>query len=104
MIRSRSSRHSLILVSGVATVTLMVLPLGAAAAATPATAPFVRCGTTIAADRPIATRMARDITTRLHETSSIVGLEVTDSQTGITCTFRSKFRVYSASVVKATIL
>jgi beta-lactamase family protein len=61
----------------------------------------------VAADktyRPAAKRLAADITSRLGGRASTVGLELTDSKTGITCWYHSQEHFYAASVIKVTIL
>jgi Beta-lactamase enzyme family len=48
--------------------------------------------------------MAADLTTRLRPRASDAGLNLTDSQTGVTCWYHSTRHFYAASVMKVTIL
>ncbi len=54
--------------------------------------------------QPLAKRMAADITSRLTDRESSVGLALTDSETGISCWYHSTDHFYAASVIKVTIL
>ncbi len=48
--------------------------------------------------------MAHDIDARLTGRTSAVGLEETDTGTGVTCTYHAAWHFYAASAIKATIL
>jgi hypothetical protein len=52
----------------------------------------------------LAAKMARDIDGRLTGRRSVVGLEETDTGTGVTCTYHAAWHFYAASAIKATIL
>ncbi len=83
----------------------LVLPAasGASAAAVPA-GPSVQCVASDHAYDGLAIRMAHDIDGRLAGRVSAVGLEETDSRTGITCQYHASMHFYAASAIKVTIL
>jgi hypothetical protein len=54
--------------------------------------------------RKLAARMSRGITAALQARSSVAGLAVADSRTGVSCDFRQGRHFHSASVVKVIIL
>jgi hypothetical protein len=64
----------------------------------------VQCVTPVKAYKPLAARMAGDITARLRYRTGEIGLNLTDSQTGVTCWYHSTEHFYAASVIKVTIL
>ncbi|HUD40126.1 MAG TPA: serine hydrolase [Streptosporangiaceae bacterium] len=63
-----------------------------------------QCVTVVKAYKPLAVRMAKDITARLQGRVGEVGLNLTDSQTGVTCWYHPYEHFYAASVIKVTIL
>jgi beta-lactamase class A len=75
-----------------------------ASAAAPQSAPRVSCVAASHSNDSLATKMAHDIDGRLAGRASAVGLEETDTGTGITCTYHAAWHFYAASAVKATIL
>ena len=74
------------------------------AMAAPAAAPHVSCVAASHSHDKLATKMAHDIDARLTGRTSTVGLEVTDTGTGVTCTYHASWHFYAASAIKATIL
>jgi len=75
-----------------------------ASAAAAQSAPHVSCVAASHSNDKLATRMAHDIDGRLTGRASVVGLEETDTGTGITCTYHAAWHFYAASAIKATIL
>jgi Beta-lactamase enzyme family len=67
-------------------------------------APAAICTSPVRRHRKLAVRMSRGITAALQGRSSVVGLAVADSRTGVTCDFRQGRHFHSASVVKVIIL
>ncbi len=63
-----------------------------------------QCVTTNHAYDKLAITMAHDIDSRLGGRESTVGLDETDSQTGITCQYNANAHFYAASAIKVTIL
>ena len=80
---------------------LTVIPAQAAQAASTS---GVTCVAATHAYDALAKRMAADITARLRGRAGSAGLNLTDSQTGVTCWYHSKQHFYAASVMKVTIL
>jgi hypothetical protein len=76
----------------------------APAARAAARAPGVKCVSAVRADDALAKRMAVAITARLNGRVSDTGLNLTDSQTGVTCWYHSTRHFYAASAIKVTIL
>jgi len=76
----------------------------AASAAARQSAPHVSCVAASHSNDKLATKMAHDIDARLTGRTSVVGLEETDTGTGITCTYHAAWHFYAASAIKATIL
>jgi beta-lactamase class A len=76
----------------------------AASAAAPQAAPHVSCVAARHSNDKLATKMAHDIDARLTGRNSAVGLEETDTGTGVTCTYHASWHFYAASAIKATIL
>ena len=74
------------------------------ASAASAAAPRVSCVAASHSNDKLATKMAHDIDGRLTGRTSVVGLEETDTGTGITCTYHAAWHFYAASAIKATIL
>jgi hypothetical protein len=73
-------------------------------ASTPAAAPSVVCTTATDRHHPLASRMSGDIAAALQGRSSIVGLKVTDSRTGVTCKVHQGWHFHAASIAKVIIL
>jgi hypothetical protein len=69
-----------------------------------ATGPRVTCVALAKANDALAKRMASDIAKRLSERASRVGLEETDTRTGITCQYHASWHFIAASAVKVIIL
>ena len=67
-------------------------------------APAAICRSAVPSHRKLAARMSRGITAALQGRSSVVGLAVADSRTGVSCDFRQGRHFHSASVVKVIIL
>lgn len=67
-------------------------------------APGVRCVAVSERNDDLAAKMRSDIASRLRGRRSTVGLKVTDSKTGITCSYHVNWHFYAASVIKVTIL
>src|ERR1700683_1634754 len=80
---------------------LTVIPAQAAQAASTS---GVTCVAATHAYDALAKRRAADITARLRGRAGSAGLNLTDSQTGVTCWYHSKQHFYAASVMKVTIL
>ena len=73
-------------------------------AADPTASTGASCTTPNHAYASLATRMARDIDSRLTGRESTVGLEVRDSKTGIVCYYHADSHFIAASAIKVTIL
>ncbi|HEX9065261.1 MAG TPA: hypothetical protein VF843_09140, partial [Streptosporangiaceae bacterium] len=76
----------------------------AARAATEEAGPRVSCVAASHANDQRAIRMAHRIAAAITGRASTIGLQETDSQTGITCTYHASWHFYAASAIKATIL
>ncbi|HUC59741.1 MAG TPA: serine hydrolase [Streptosporangiaceae bacterium] len=95
-------RSRMVMVTALAVLgALAVVPSQPAGAAVPA---GVSCRAATKAYDPLAKRMAAEITARLRGRASDVGLNLTDSKTGVTCWYHSTRHFYAASVMKVTIL
>ena len=66
--------------------------------------PRVKCVARSKANAALAKRMAGDIARRLSERASRVGLQETDTRTGITCQYHASWHFIAASAVKVIIL
>lgn len=77
---------------------------GTQAVAAAASGPRVSCVAASHANDKRAIRMAHAIDNAIAGRASTIGLEETDSGTGITCTYHAGWHFYAASVIKATIL
>lgn len=76
----------------------------AVAARAVASAPVAICTSATRKHRKVAARMSRGIAAALAGRSSIVGLAVADTRTGVTCKFHQRRHFHSASIVKVVIL
>lgn len=76
----------------------------AAGAATPSITRSIHCKSAAPASASLARHMAAKIRRSLLGSQSNVGLNLTDSKTGVTCWYHSAMHFYAASVVKVTIL
>jgi hypothetical protein len=79
-------------------------PAALARGTTPRSSPRVQCVASDHKNDARAARMASDISAKLAGRASTVGLKVTDTRTGITCTYHATWHFYAASAIKATIL
>jgi beta-lactamase class A len=79
------------------------VPAANAATAAPARSNSVQC-TAPAAYARLAKKMAGEINEQIQGRGTAVGLNLTDSKTGVTCWYRSTKHFYAASVIKVTIL
>ncbi len=106
--RDRSLWYQGLAVATCTAITLMAIPVAGMAASVAATTKparsGVRCVSAKRKYRPLAARMADDIAARLRDRESSVGLNLTDSRTGISCWYQSTKHFYAASVIKVTIL
>jgi hypothetical protein len=75
-----------------------------AGASTPAAALSVVCTTATDRHHALASRMSLDIAAALQGRSSIVGLKVADSRTGVTCKVHQGWHFHAASIAKVIIL
>jgi len=92
--------------AGAGTATVGTRP-GRALAVAPravASAPAAICVSASRKHRKVAGRMSRGIAAALAGRSSIVGLAVADTRTGVTCKFHQGRHFHSASIVKVIIL
>ena len=96
--RTRSRRLLSSVIGGVALTTL--LPLAGAAPAQAASAPIC----TSSSHRTLAAKVSRDVKAALAGRSSTVGIYVSDSKSGVICSYNGSRHFDSASVVKATIM
>jgi len=78
--------------------------VAAAQAADPAAASPVHCVTSDHSFDALAGKMAGDIDSELRGRESSVGVDETDSRTGITCQYHQTWHFYAASAIKVTIL
>jgi beta-lactamase class A len=92
------------LVTLLCSTTAVAVPAANAAAAAPARSNSVQCTAATRAYAPLAKQMADEINERIQGRGTAVGLNLTDSKTGVTCWFRSTKSFYAASVIKVTIL
>ena len=76
----------------------------AVAARAVASAPVAICTSATRKHRKVAARMSRGIAAALAGRSSVVGLAVADTRTGVTCKFHQRRHFHSASIVKVVIL
>ncbi len=76
----------------------------AAAARAVASAPAAICTSATRKHHKVAARMSRGIAAALAGRSSVVGLAVADTRTGVTCKFHQRRHFHSASIVKVVIL
>ena len=76
----------------------------ARAAASRRSGPRVSCVAASHANDKRAIRMAHAIDNAIDGRASTIGLEETDTRSGITCTYHAAWRFYAASAIKATIL
>lgn len=102
--RHRSLWHHGLAITTCSILALLATQTPSAFAATRTARSGVRCVAAKRRYRPLAERLAGDITHRLAGRVSSVGLEVTDSKTGVTCWYHSKKHFYAASAIKVTIL
>ncbi|HET9894655.1 MAG TPA: serine hydrolase [Streptosporangiaceae bacterium] len=101
----RSLWHQgLAVVATCSAITLMTIPVAGLAVTAEAPRPGVRCVSAKREYKPLAERLASDIAARIAGRESSVGLNLTDSRTGITCWYRSTRHFYAASAIKVTIL
>jgi hypothetical protein len=68
------------------------------------TGPHVVCEASSHTNDALASKMASDIDAALAGRQSSVGLDMTDGQTGITCTYHATRHFIAASAIKVTIL
>lgn len=85
-------------------VTLLATQGASAAVLTKPARSGVRCVSAKRRYRPLAERLAGDLTSSLRSRISTEGLALDDSKTGVRCWFHSKTHFYAASVIKVTIL
>ncbi len=102
--RDRSLWYQGLAVATCSAITLMAIPVAAMAVTAKPARSGVRCVSAKLKYRPLAARMAQDITARLRDRESSVGLNLTDSRTGISCWYHSTEHFYAASAIKVTIL
>ena len=79
-------------------------PVQAVRAASEPAVPRVSCVAASHANDKRAVRMAHAIDNAIAGRASTIGLQETDSGTGITCTYHASWHFYAASAIKATIL
>src|SRR5258708_21655843 len=96
------SRGLVVLLS--AATTLIAVPSGRAITVARPPSSGVQCVSRSSEYAPLAKQMAAKITQSLLSSQSAVGLNLTDSKTGVTCWYHSTRHFYAASVVKVTIL
>ena len=77
---------------------------GTSALASASSAPRVSCVAASHANDKRAIRMAHAIDNAIAGRASTIGLEETDTSSGITCTYHASMHFYAASAIKATIL
>jgi len=75
-----------------------------AAVAAPQTSASVQCVSATTAYASLAKQMASEINHKIQGRGTPVGLNLTDSKTGVTCWYHSTKHFYAASVIKVTIL
>lgn len=98
----RLRSRSLVLVL-CATLLLIATPSSRASAIPPRSA-GVQCVAPTHKYAPLAKKMAKDLDVRLNDRDSDDGLNLTDSQTDVTCWYHSTRHFIAASVIKVTIL
>lgn len=90
--------------AGTATAAARLARAPAVAARAAASAPAAICTSATSKHRRVAARMSRGIAAALARRSSVVGLAVADTRTGVTCKFHQRRHFHSASIVKVVIL
>lgn len=104
----RFARQCALLSAGLAVImsaSAVALPHhGTRALASEAATPTVSCVAADPANDARAVRMAHAIDNSIAGRVSTIGLEETDTKSGITCTYHASTHFYAASAIKATIL
>lgn len=96
--------RGLALLAGSAVIVAATPAAEAAGSATPSTSRWIHCKSAAPAHASLARRMAAKIEQSLSSSRSTVGLNLTDTKTGVTCWYHSARHFYAASVIKVTIL